>query len=206
MLLCYLSVACDFVNHWHHNVMNSNFQKEWCKTTSTDRTVMADNMNSRVKWHSSLLDSSSLELFPHWKNHRSLESGLMTLWQKWKHHKRKKTQNVESDPEEDENDYTFTGWVSSCENSTSAIYEWPLLTSPLIPKYIYRHSSNLFCLGRRKHQNHFTVFILIMSSLISEHAHASICHYSEVHNLSCILFCFLCFGWFVMYPGYDENS
>lgn len=32
---------------------------------------------------------------------------------------------MQGNPEEDENDYTFTGWVSSCENGTSAICDCP---------------------------------------------------------------------------------
>lgn len=47
---------------------------------------------------------------------------------------KKCTQKVESDPEEDENDYTFTGWVYSCEQGCQS-FTSDLFISVLILKY-----------------------------------------------------------------------
>lgn len=53
-----LWAASDFVNHRHHNFtvfsLNSHFQNEWCKITSSDWTVMTDSKNSWMEWHSPL--------------------------------------------------------------------------------------------------------------------------------------------------------
>lgn len=137
------------------------------------------DMNSWMEMH--LPSSLYIHTLLDERSVRSLESVATSSWQKkkWKHHNHKEnskqTKIWKVTPEEDENDDTFTGWVSSCENSTSAIYGWPLSISALALKYHSNNSWFCFWFGRWQHYDRFTLLLFITRGH-SQLARASICH------------------------------
>lgn len=136
------------------------------------------DMNSWMEMH--LPSSLYIHTLLDERSMRSLESAATSSWQKkkWKHHNHKEnnkqTKTWKATPEEDENDDTFTGWVSSCENSSS--------------DHLWRTSS-YFCVSTEISQQQLMILFLTWQvATLRSASHSSFSSGAVIHSLLVLVF------------------
>lgn len=159
------------LNHCHHHNFAFFF---FYRLNYHDR----HDMNSWMEMH--LPSSLYIHTLLDERSMRSLESAATSSWQKkkWKHHNHKEnnkqTKTWKATPEEDENDDTFTGWVSSCENSSS--------------DHLWRTSS-YFCVSTEISQQQLMILFLTWQvATLRSASHSSFSSRAVIHSLLVLVF------------------
>lgn len=117
---------------------------------------------------------------PRWEKHEEFGvcGDFFMTEKKWKHHNHKEnnkqTKTWKVTPEEDENDDTFTGWVSSCENSSS--------------DHLWRTSS-YFCVSTEISQQQLMILFLTWQvATLRSASHSSFSSRAVIHSLLVLVF------------------